>query len=93
MLRFTLSYSGISLRNSVIMGFYRRDFLILRCQTKKLRIMKQFITIADTNGKSWCINTDAIIINKSILSYIIKPACADRIVANSTLCRTARYPR
>lgn len=55
--------------------------------------MKQFITIADTNGKSWCINTDAIIINKSILSYIIKPACADRIVANSTLCRTARYPR
>lgn len=43
------------------MGFLRRDFLILRCQTKKLRIMKKFITIADTNGKSWCINTDAII--------------------------------
>jgi hypothetical protein len=43
------------------MGFFRRDFLILRCQTKKLRIMKKFITIADTNGKSWCINTDAII--------------------------------
>lgn len=59
----------------------------------KLRIMKKFITIADTNGKSWCVNTDAIIINKSILSYIIKPANADRIVANSTLCRTARYPR
>lgn len=43
------------------MEFLRRDFLILRCQTKKLRIMKKFITIADTNGKSWCINTDAII--------------------------------
>lgn len=27
----------------------------------KLRFMKHFITIADTNGKSWCINTDAII--------------------------------
>lgn len=23
--------------------------------------MKKFITITDTNGKSWCINTDAII--------------------------------
>lgn len=43
------------------MRFLRRDFLILRCQTKKLRFMKKFITIADTNGKSWCINTDAII--------------------------------
>lgn len=23
--------------------------------------MKKFITVSDTNGKSWCINTDAII--------------------------------
>lgn len=43
------------------MEFLRRDFLILRCQTKKLRFMKHFIVVSDTIGKSWCINTDAII--------------------------------
>ena len=42
-------------------GISPEGFLNFVLEIQKLRIMKKFITIADTNGKSWCINTDAII--------------------------------
>jgi hypothetical protein len=42
-------------------GISPEGFLNFVLEIQKLRFMKHFIVVSDTSGKSWCINTDAII--------------------------------